>query len=390
MRFHRIQRTHESLLGRLLSPIVGHDGSSHVDYTLLIVLCIILFFGLLMLSSATSVLSFERTHNSYTFFKQQLTHGIIPGLLLFFIALRIPYRRYEKIALYLFWLTVGLLLLVFIPHLGVRFNGVTSWIHVAGITVQTSELAKPFFIVWLAAWLAQRNSAMSDLRSVTIPFALQVGFICLLLMLQPDMGTMVIFATIAFLLFIAANARLTHILGFIGIGAALGTLLIFSAPYRLQRLLTFWNPGGDLQGSGYQLNQSLIAIGSGGLFGLGVGNSRQKFDYVPEIANDSIFAIISEEWGFIFSALLIILFLTVFWRGILIARHAPDRFGGLLAFGIASMIAIQTLINIGAMLGLVPLTGIPLPFISLGGTNVAVLLASIGVLANISKYSVAK
>lgn len=358
------------------------------DYYLISAVAIIIFLGLIMLSSATSILSFKETSTSYYFVKQQLLHGVIPGIILFFITLRLNYRVYNNIAWFLYPITLFLLLIVFIPQLSFGRGEVRSWVSLFGITIQTSEIAKLALVLWLAAWLSKRERFMRSFTRVALPFFLYVAITAGLLLLQPDIGAFMLFGAIAFVMFLSAKGSLSQALFLLAIGGLLVSPYILAAPYRLERLLTFWNPGQELQGAGYQVQQTLIALGSGSWWGVGIGRSQQKYQFVPEIESDSIFAIIGEEWGFVLSTLLIVLFAFVYLRGLRIARSAKDSFGYLTAIGITYMITIQVLINIGAMVGLLPLTGVPLPFISLGGTNMTVLLAALGILINISRSNI--
>ena len=329
-------------------------------------------------------MSFAQSQTSSFYLRQQLVHGIIPGLVLFFIMYKLDYSLLRKLTPLLFFATLLLLSLVFIPSLGLMRNGVRSWIVIGELILQPSELAKFTFLLWLSGWLVKRESFMTSLCRTSIPFFAMLGIICLLLMLQPDLGTMLTYASLGLTLFLLAGGNLVHaaLACVLGITALLPKIL--TTDYRLSRLLTFWNPNQDLKGAGYQIHQALIALGTGSWLGVGIGQSRQKFQFLPEIESDSIFAIIGEEFGFVVASVIIALFIGLFIRGVIIARNARDYDGYLLACGVSFLIAVQALINIGAMVGLVPLTGIPLPFISLGGSNIAMLLASTGLLANIS------
>lgn len=377
----------KSLWHKIWHPLTGHSGPHQPDYVLLILTGIIIFFGLLMLSSATSVKGFQEQGNTYYFIKQQITRGFIPGCILYLLFIRVPYTYLKKFSWLWLVATLGLLLLVFVPGLSVVINGSRSWISVLGVTVQTSELAKLTFIIYLALWLESKQKSIKDFRHTFIPFLVLLGIIAGLILLQPDLGTMLIFLMIATSMYFVAGMRLTH-LGFLaGLSGLVMVLMVKLAPYRLERLITFMRPDYDTQGAGYQLRQALIAIGSGGWFGLGLGQSRQKFNYLPEVAADSIFAIIAEEWGFIFCIFLLLLFVLVCARGLRIAKRAPDTFSKLVTTGIICWITVQSLVNIGAIIGIMPLTGLPLPFISLGGSNLAVVMMALAIVTNISKYT---
>lgn len=345
-------------------------------------------FGLIMLSSASSVLGYERYGDYYYFLKRQLLHGFLPGLVLFFLFLYVDYRHLKRYAKYLLYFSIALLILVFIPGVGAVYNGSRSWLNIAGLSFQPSEVVKITFLVYLAAWFeARRGGEVKNVYTGLLPFLLTLGVIVGLIMMQPDMGTMMIIAASAFVVYFAAGAPISHILGVGGAAAALFILLIKIAPYRAARLTIFLHPELDPQGLGYQINQALLAIGSGGILGLGLGQSRQKFMYLPEPAGDSVFAIMAEEMGFVFLLFFFAALVVFFFRGINAAKRAPDLFGRLLATGIISWLLFQTLVNIGAMVGVMPLTGVPLPFVSYGGTALMSSLAALGILGNISRHT---
>ncbi len=345
-------------------------------------------FGLAMLSSASSVLGYEKFGDGYFFIKRQLLHGFLPGIILFFLFLNLDYRnlkRFSKIALVF---SVGLLVLVFIPGLGTVYNKARSWVSLGFFSFQPSEIVKLTFLIFLAAWFeARREREVRDFMTGLFPFLAALGVIAGLIMLQPDMGTMGIIFISSFVVYFAAGAPLAHIAGIGGLGIAAFFIMIKVAPYRVARFTTFLHPELDPQNIGYQINQALLAIGSGGILGLGYGQSRQKFLYLPQAYGDSIFAVMAEEMGFIFLLFFFFALAVFFFRGIRIARRAPDIFGRLLATGIISWLMFQALYNIGSMAGILPLTGIPLPFISYGGTALMTTLAAVGILGNISRHA---
>ncbi len=385
-RFHSPRRAGRGILSRLFS--FRKSAEQHApDYALLGTVLVILFIGLIMLSSATSVLSFQQTSGTYYYLRRQLLHGVLPGLLALYITYRIPYRAYQKYTPFFLVGVYLLLIAVFIPGLHAKGFSSNSWINLRFTTLQTSEIAKLFFIGWLAGWCTSRQRTMGNLTTTSIPFFLVAASIAALLMLQPDTGAMVLFMGVGFAMFFVAQGSLLHMAFALGLGSLIALPIVLEAPYRLKRLTSFLHPSADTQGAGYQIYQALIALGSGSWWGLGIGRSQQKFHFVPEVESDSIFAIIGEELGFIVSAILIILFASLFLRGASIARHAPDRYGALLAWGITLLVTLQVLVNVAAIVGLLPLTGVPLPFISLGGTNIVVLLAGIGILLNISTFT---
>ncbi|MFZ2299954.1 MAG: putative peptidoglycan glycosyltransferase FtsW, partial [Candidatus Moraniibacteriota bacterium] len=265
--------------------------------------------------------------------------------------------------------------------------GAARWVEIGPVSFQPSEVMKLSIILYLAAWLSSKGKTKAaDFFEGFVPFLAILSIVGFLIIKQPDTGTLGLIFLISLSIFFASGANLLHMASLFFGGLAFLAILIKIAPYRLQRFLVFVNPEYDPQGSGYHVTQALLAIGAGGVFGAGLGQSRQKFNYLPEPVTDSIFAILGEEFGLIGTVIVVMLFLFVAWRGLRIARLAPDEFGRLVAVGIVSWIVFQAFINMGAISGLIPLTGIPLPFISYGGTSLAVLLASVGILLNISKH----
>ncbi|MEK7584000.1 MAG: FtsW/RodA/SpoVE family cell cycle protein, partial [Patescibacteria group bacterium] len=305
------------------------------DFYLLLFTGSLLFFGLIMLWSATSVMSFAQSQTSSFYLKQQLLHGILPGIVLFFVMYKIDYTLLRKFTPFLFFATLVLLMLVFVPSLSFTRNDVRSWITIGGFTLQPSELAKLTFLLWLSGWLVKRESTISSLRKTSVVFFAMLGMISILLMLQPDLGTMLTYVMLGLTLFILAGGNLAHASVAAALGVAALLPKILTADYRLRRLLTFWNPNQDLQGAGYQIHQALIALGAGSWLGVGIGKSQQKFQFLPEIESDSIFAIIGEELGFVVTSAVVLFFICIFFRGISIARNAPDQHGYLLACGVS-------------------------------------------------------
>jgi cell division protein FtsW len=249
-------------------------------------------------------------------------------------------------------------------------------------------MAKLSIIIYLAAWLESRGThKIKDVFEGLLPFLGIMGLIGFLIIKQPDTGTLGVIVISSFAIFFISGARIQHLASLGAIGTLVLWILVKIEPYRLDRISAFLDPGADPQGIGYQINQALLAVGSGGILGVGLGHSRQKFNYLPEPVGDSIFAVIGEELGLIGAAMLVILFVALAMRGIKIAKNAPDMFGKLLAAGITIWIVMQAFINISANIALVPLTGIPLPFISYGGTSLVFLMAAVGILLNISKHA---
>ena len=358
------------------------------DKTLLSVVLILLTFGLVMIASAGVIYSETRYGDAYYFFKHQLFFGVIPGLFVLWLFQKIDYHFWKKIAVPFFFVSVIFLILVFVPGIGSRVYGASRWLQLGPFSFQPSEMAKLSIIIYLAAWLESRGThRIKDVFEGLLPFLGIMGLIGFLIMKQPDTGTLGVIVLTSFSIFFLSGARMNHLVSMAGIGALGMWILVKIEPYRFDRILTFMDPGADPQGIGYQINQALLAIGSGGLWGLGLGHSRQKFNYLPEPVGDSIFAVIGEELGLIGGVILVILFVVLAFRGIKIAKNAPDLFGKLGATGITIWIVLQAFINIGANIALVPLTGIPLPFISYGGTSLIFLMSAVGILLNISKQS---
>jgi len=359
------------------------------DKILLVTVFILLIFGLIMISSAGIAYSKTNFGNPYFFFKRQFI-GIFIGLLGLYFAQKMSYKFWKTISFPFFVLSIFFLILVFVKGIGTTIYGASRWIQLGPISFQPSEMLKLSLILYLAAWLESRGEKIKDFFEGLVPFLLIVAIIVFLLIKQPDVGTLGVAIMIALSIFFVSGAKLSHLF-FMALGGAAAFLaLIKMEPYRMNRILVFFNSELDPRGMGYQITQALLAIGSGGLWGVGLGHSLQKFNYLPEPVGDSIFAIIGEELGLVGVIFLIMLFLIVALRGMKIAKNAPDEFSKLVAIGIVAWIFFQAFINISAISGLIPLTGIPLPFISYGGTSVIFLMLAIGILLNISKQTSAK
>ncbi|MFA6271494.1 MAG: putative lipid II flippase FtsW [Patescibacteria group bacterium] len=357
------------------------------DYTLIAVVLVIIIFGLIMLSSASSVIAYQNYHDSNYLWKHQLFNGVLLGLAAMFIVSKIQYLNWQKFAIPMLALTIFTLFMVLVSSAGISSGGATRWIDLGFFSFQPSELAKLTFIIYLATWFSKKGKVMNDFAYGFVPFLVLLGIVTLLIMMQPDLGTMTVIALVSVAVFFIAGGSIKNISLIIVGGVSLFAILIQIAPYRAARLSVFLNPELDPLGIGYHINQALLAIGSGGILGLGLGMSRQKYNFLPEATTDSIFAIIAEELGLIISVLLIVLFVILMIRGFRIARNAPDQFGKLLAAGITCWFTIQVIINIGAMVSILPLTGIPLPFVSYGSSAIVISMIAVGILINISKHS---
>jgi cell division protein FtsW len=344
---------------------------------------ILVVFGLMMLASASSHLGKTSFNNSYYFLTHQLLNGLVVGVIGFLVAAFFPYRRYRKLAFWLLLLNVALLALVFTP-LGVTAKNASRWLSLGPVSFQPSELLKITYILYLAAWLSGRHHRRHDFWSGALPFSVVTGVVAGLLFLQPATSTVAILIATGFLMYFASGAKIRYLLAMaIGGIVVFGAVVYLGPTYRLERLQNFLNPESNVLSGNYQLNQSLIAIGSGGIMGVGYGKSTTKIHYLPEPAGDSIFAVIAEEFGFIGSILLIGVFASLVIKLLLTAKSTRDRFGSLLLVGFGSLIGIQAFVNIAAISGLIPLTGVPLPFISYGGTALAVFMTIGGISVNV-------
>src|SRR3989344_1767418 len=347
------------------------------DPMLLGLTLVLTFFGLLMVFNASVVEAFQIFDDKYYFSKLQLT-WIGAGLAAMAAAAFLPLRLVKKLATPTILVTLVLLGLVLIPGVGSEFHGARRWLSFGEFNLQPTELAKLALIIYLSAWL---TLARSFWRFLAI-----LAAVLILIMLQPDLGTALIVIFTAVIVYYASGAPIFYLLA-VGVLCSISGLgLIFSSAYRRERLLTYLNPGADPLGSSYHIRQALIAIGSGGLFGLGLGQSRQKYQFLPQATTDSIFAIVAEEVGFVGSAVLIVIFTLLILRILKIARFASDDFSRLLTTGIAGWIGLQVMVNIAAMLALVPLTGVPLPLISYGGSAMIATLSGLGLVLNVSRY----
>lgn len=348
----------------------------------------LIVFGLMMIASAGIIYSQTRFGDQYYFFRRQLFWGILPGLILFYFLQRIDYHFWKKSAVIFFLASLVLLVLVFVPSIGISTYGASRWIQLGPLSFQPSEMLKLSIILYLALWLENKGlKRTKDFFEGLMPFLVVLGIVGFLVVKQPDLGTLGVIVLVSLAIFFSAGARLRHLFSMVAAGFLGLLVLIKIEPYRFNRFLTFLNPEADPQGIGYHINQALIAIGSGGIWGIGLGHSRQKFNYLPEPAGDSIFAIIGEELGMLGVFILIMLFVVLAMRGLKIAKNAPDEFGKLVAVGITCWIIFQAFINIGSITGMIPLTGVPLPFISYGGTSIIFLLSASGILLNISKQA---
>jgi len=365
--------------GRFRRKVVLKPVTNKPDLVLLILTFILVVFGIIMVGNVSVVEAYQDFGDKFYYLKLQLQWAVL-GILGLLGGLFFNFKKLKSLAFPLLLATIFFLIAVLMPGVGVKALGAKRWLGVGPFRFQPSELAKFSFILWAAAFLSNKKK--------TLPFLGVLGLLGGLIILQPDLGTAITLMSSGVIIYFISGAPIWEI-GLLGVLGVLGGLgLILSSPYRKERFLTFLNPARDPLGASYHIRQILIALGSGGVWGVGLGQSRQKYEYIPMATTDSIFAIIAEEIGFLGAMMVILLFLVFIWRGLKIAEEAPDEFSRLLAVGITSWIGLQTLFNFGAMTALIPLTGIPLPFISYGGSSLVLSLVAVGILANISRYKI--
>ena len=355
-----------------------------IDFTLLITILLLLSIGLIMLLSASSPSALSESGNSYSYFFRQGVFAVA-GLFMMWVISNIDYRFYQKY--YKLAYVVAFLFLLAVPFIGREVNGAKRWIYVTeSLSIQPSEFVKLLMIIFYSAILVKNRDELGKYGKGFIKHFLLITPIIGLLLIEPHFSASMVIIGIISIMMIIAGCKFWHFLVTGAVAGVPGVIaLILLEPYRLERVTTFLDPWKYATGSGWQVIQSLYAIGSGGLFGAGLGESKQKYLYIPEPHNDFIFSILAEELGFIGCAIVIILFGIFIWRGILIAMKSPDMFGSLMAIGITAQIAIQVIINIAVVTSSMPATGMPLPFFSYGGTSLFILLCEMGIVLNISK-----
>lgn len=344
-------------------------------------------FGIVMLMSASGPLGFQTNGDSFYFLKSQILKGLLPGITLFCLFAIIDYRMLRRFAFPALVASVVFLVLVYMPGVGLHLGGSSRWVSIAGITFQPSEFVKVMFLIYVASWLASRDQAdLKTLEKGLIPFLVPLSIILLLLIKQPNTGTTAVIAAMSLACYFVTGAPLLWF-GAIAAAGSVGLYaLIHTTSYRAQRFMTFLHPELDPNGVGYHINQAFLAVGSGGLFGLGYGQSRQKFLYLPEVASDSIFAVMAEELGFVLMIVFLLVLAAFVWRCFRIAKEAPDSFGTYLATGVGAWVAAQSILNIGSMIGLLPITGVTLPFMSYGSSAFVGLAAACGIVASVSRH----
>ena len=370
-----------------------------LDLLLAGITVVLTLFGLAMIASVSVFESYQITEklmiqgvsdapsNSFYLWRSFLHVALGLGTMCF--TMLIPYHVWERLAFPLFGATLVLLIAVFLPGIGADYGTAASWLRVGPFSVQPSEILKLTLIFYMAVWLQKREQLIGTFKEGFIPFAILLTLSTMLVAMQPDLGSFLVLSGITVIMFFVAGGNIFHVLLGGAIAGVMGLPIILSQDYVRNRFQAFLQPNNPslAEGIGFQIKQALIAIGSGGFFGVGYGKSIQKFGYLPEVQSDTIFAAMAEELGFMRLMIILGMYAIFIERGYRIARNAPDRFGFLVATGITSWVAFQTIINIAVNLSLFPLTGITLPFISYGGSSLMALMAAVGILLNISMYS---
>lgn len=359
------------------------------DFLLFITVMMLLAVGIVMVFSSSEYSSYITYGKVYYFLlRQSISAALGLGVMVFMM--NVDYTKWKRyagpIAIIGFILLIGVLL----PGIGRTAKGAQRWINLGPLSFSPAEMVKLFMIVFIAYGLSKKREKIRNFKEGLAPYLLVMGAAAGLILAQPDLGTAMVLAGTVFIMLFAAGAKMSHLGSLAGLGAVLVALAIKLEPYRMRRFTAFMDPQADPQGTGYHIIQSLYALGSGGLFGVGLGQGKQKFLYLPEQHTDFIFAVLGEELGFIGALLVVLLFAIFTWRGLKIAITSPDPFASLLATGITAGIALQAVINMGMVTGSMPVTGVPLPLISFGGTSLLFTLTGVGILLNISRYTTPK
>ncbi len=358
---------------------------SGVDRIFLGIIIALVFIGVVMFTSASLGILARNEAKFYGVISNQFIFGLLGGFVALYFGLKIPYKFWRQYSLPIFIISIFLTALVFVPHLGSSHGGARRWINIFGVSFQPVEFLKIGFIIYFAAWLSWAKGRIRDIRFSVLPLCVLLGIISIVLLKQPDTKSLILITITAISMLFVSGMPWKYILGLLGASVLAFIILAFFKPYLMDRLTTFIHPSRDSSGSSYQLQQSLIAVGSGGIFGRGLGQSIQKFNYLPEPQGDSIFAVVGEELGFFGCVVLICLFIAFAFRGYRIANRAPDPFSKIFVVGIITMITAQSFMNIASIIGVFPLTGVPLVFISHGGTALLLSLGVMGIVLNISR-----
>jgi cell division protein FtsW len=366
-----------------MPPIADPDAVSHQDNVLLVSALALVSLGLTMVFISSHVMAQSQYHDPYFFIKRQSVYAVL-GLAALFAGRFVNYRRYQRWVYPLLFLSLIMLILVFVPGIGVRVRSAARWLRLGPVTLQPSEFAKLAMVLFMAYSLARKQEKIKYFSIGFLPHMIVTGLFVGLIAKEPDFGTAMTLAAIVFVMLLVGGVRLAYVLGALSAVAGLATVLVLRDPKKFNRILSFLDPWKYGQDVGYQLKQSLLAIGSGGLFGLGPGQSRAKLFYLPDAHTDFILAIYSEELGLVGVLLILALFSLLVYRGLLLSLRAPDAFGSYLALGLTLLIGLQAGINMGVVTGLFPTKGLSLPFLSYGGSSLLATLLAVGILLNIS------
>lgn len=357
-----------------------------VDLTLLLCVLILVFVGVMMVFSSSYYYAMAIWENKFLFLRKEI-FWVGLGLISMFVTMNMDYHKWRKFAWPLFILSIVLLLLLFTP-LGIKINGAKRWLDIGPTTLMPSEFAKFAVIIFVSDFIVRKRRYIHLFKEGLLPFLCLIGLYAGLIILQPNLSTAITISLMIVAMIFVGGVRISHLLGLGALGGSAIAVAIMTSNYRLKRFTTFLDPFKDTRGDGYQVVQSLYALGTGGMFGVGLGQSTLNKLYIPEPQNDFIFATIGEELGWVGSVVIIMIFLTLIYRGIKTAMNAPDLFGTLMATGITALVSIQVMINLAVATSSMPVTGLPLPFISYGGNFLFLLLTLMGILLNISKQTI--
>jgi len=356
------------------------------DQTILLLAVTLTCFGVVMVYSSSSIMAAKRFGDGFFFLKRQGLYALL-GMGMMFVAMQFDYHHLRKLAAPAFIICIMLLVAVLLPGIGTKAGGAARWIRALGFSIQPSELAKLALVIYLAHSLAKKKEKIRSLKFGFIPYMIVLAVVLLLLLLQPDLGTAVTLAVVAMTMLLVAGARLSYLVSIVLLAMPFLYVAIMHVGYRKRRILAFLNPWDDPTDTGFQIIQSWIAFGNGGVFGTGLGEGKQKLFYLPEAHTDFIFSVVGEELGFVGVFTVVAIFLMLILRGMRTALRAEDEFGTLLAFGISLMLGLQVIVNLGVGLGLMPTKGMTLPMLSYGGTSLLVTLTAIGILLNVSAHT---
>ncbi len=362
------------------------SSTNKIDKIFLSIVASLVIIGMMMFISASLGILNKNETKFYGVMASQLIYGLVGGLVALYFGLKIPYKFWRAYSLPIFIVSIVATTLVFVPGLGFEHGGSRRWINVFGLSLQPVEFLKIGFIIYFAAWLSWAKNRVKDFRFSLLPLFLLLGIITAILINQPDTKSLILITATALVMLFISGTPWKYILGMFLLAVTAFIVLAMTTPYLKNRINTYLHPNQNASGSSYQIQQSLIAVGSGGIAGRGLGQSIQKFNYLPEPQGDSIFAVVGEEVGFIGSVIIIILYVAFAMRGYRIAHYAPDSFSKLFVIGVITMITAQSFMNIASIIGVFPLTGVPLVFMSQGGTALLIDIGLMGIVLNISKF----